>query len=273
MKVKWSTSNSGKIALCTHSRGRCLGPPSGLDNLNGIQSLGPTGNRTRFLRHPSNSLVTTRIRATLAASTTQYICSNYSVNHISVVAVCTWWLKLFKFKHFFCSVALRPNNGHDLLVLETSRSHTTTQTRGTTPLNEWSARSIDLYLTSNNTQTNINAPSGIRIHNLRRRAAVDRAATGTGQFKYCIGLNIAGPSGRAVYGRSPSEIVDSNPTGDIDVCLLWVLCVVRLKSLRRTDHSSRGVLPTVVRRYVWSRNLKNKEAMARDGPQRHKKKA
>ena len=26
-------------------------------------------------------------------------------------------------------------------------------------------------------------------------------------------------------------------------------------SLRRTDHSSRGVLPTVVRRCVWSRNL------------------
>jgi len=28
----------------------------------------------------------------------------------------------------------------------------------------------------------------------------------------------AGPSGRAV---------GSNPTGDMDVCLLWVLCVVR----------------------------------------------
>ena len=29
-------------------------------------------------------------------------------------------------------------------------------------------------------------------------------------------------------------------------CLLWVLCVVRYRSLRRADHSSRGVLPTVV---------------------------
>jgi len=37
----------------------------------------------------------------------------------------------------------------------------------------------------------------------------------------------AGPIGRAVYGRSPAEIVDSNPTGGMDVCLLWVLCVVR----------------------------------------------
>ena len=28
-------------------------------------------------------------------------------------------------------------------------------------------------------------------------------------------------------------------------------------SLRRADHSSRGVLPTVLRRCVWSRNIKN----------------
>jgi hypothetical protein len=33
-------------------------------------------------------------------------------------------------------------------------------------------------------------------------------------------------------------------------------CVfVRWRSLRRADHSSRGVLPTVVRPCVWSRNL------------------
>ena len=30
-----------------------------------------------------------------------------------------------------------------------------------------------------------------------------------------------------VYGRSPAEIVGSNPAGGMDVCLLWVLCVVR----------------------------------------------
>jgi len=32
-----------------------------------------------------------------------------------------------------------------------------------------------------------------------------------------------------------------------------VSCVVRWRSLRRADHSSRGVLPTVLRRCVWSR--------------------
>ena len=30
-----------------------------------------------------------------------------------------------------------------------------------------------------------------------------------------------------VFGRSPAEIVGSNPTGGMDVFLLWVLCVVR----------------------------------------------
>jgi hypothetical protein len=36
----------------------------------------------------------------------------------------------------------------------------------------------------------------------------------------------------------------------MDVCMLWVLCVVRLRSLRLADadHSSRGVLPNVARR-------------------------
>ena len=46
-------------------------------------------------------------------------------------------------------------------------------------------------------------------------------------------------------------------------CLLGVLCLVR--SLRRADHSSIGVLPTVVRRCVWSRNLVNVEALAHWG--------
>jgi hypothetical protein len=36
-------------------------------------------------------------------------------------------------------------------------------------------------------------------------------------------------------------------------------------SLQRADHSSRGVLPTVVRRCVWPRNLDNEEAMAHWG--------
>jgi len=41
--------------------------------------------------------------------------------------------------------------------------------------------------------------------------------------------------------------------------------------VRRADLSSRGVLPTVVRRFVCSRNLVNEEAVARVGSQRHRK--
>jgi hypothetical protein len=32
----------------------------------------------------------------------------------------------------------------------------------------------------------------------------------------------------------------------VDDCLLCVVCVFKYRSLRRDDHSSRGVLPTVV---------------------------
>jgi len=36
---------------------------------------------------------------------------------------------------------------------------------------------------------------------------------------------------------------------------LWLLCVVRQRFLRQADHLSRRVLPTVMRRCVWYRNL------------------
>jgi hypothetical protein len=56
-----------------------------------------------------------------------------------------------------------------------------------------------------------------------------------------------------------------NPTGGVDVCPMRVLCVVEVSATGR--YSSRGVLLTVVRRCVRSRNLTNEEAMARVGPQ------
>ena len=42
------------------------------------------------------------------------------------------------------------------------------------------------------------------------------------------------------------------------------------RSLRRTNHATRGVLPTVVRRCVWSRNLVKVEALAHWGLSRQK---
>ena len=49
-----------------------------------------------------------------------------------------------------------------------------------------------------------------------------------------------------VCGRSLAGIARSNTPVGMDVSLLWVLCVFRNMSLRRADHSSRGVLPSVV---------------------------
>ena len=78
-------------------------------------------------------------------------------------------------------------------------------------------------------------------------------------------MNVAARSKAWVCGRSPAEIVGSNPTGGMNVCLLWVFCVVRYRSLWRADLSSREVIRSVMRRCVWSRNLFNEEAMAHWG--------
>jgi hypothetical protein len=59
-------------------------------------------------------------------------------------------------------------------------------------------------------------------------------------------IPMAVPTKVWVWGRSLAGIAGSNAAGVVDVCLLWVLCVVRLKFLRRPYHSSRGVLPSVV---------------------------
>lgn len=49
-----------------------------------------------------------------------------------------------------------------------------------------------------------------------------------------------------VYDHSHSGIASSNHAGDMKMCLLRLLYVVRLMSLRRADRSSEGVLPSVV---------------------------
>jgi hypothetical protein len=49
-----------------------------------------------------------------------------------------------------------------------------------------------------------------------------------------------------VCGRFLAGIAGLNTAGDMDVCLLWLLCVVRYRFVRRADRSSRGVLPSVI---------------------------
>ena len=49
-----------------------------------------------------------------------------------------------------------------------------------------------------------------------------------------------------VFGCLLARNVGSNPTGVVDECLLRMLWVVRLSSLRRADHQSKAVLPSVM---------------------------
>jgi hypothetical protein len=79
---------------------------------------------------------------------------------------------------------------------------------------------------------------------------------------------VAARSKEWVCGRSPAEIVGSNPAGVMDVCLFWVFRVVAtswsLVQMSPTDCCSR--------RCVWSRNLVNEETMVRVRPKCHEKK-
>ena len=56
--------------------------------------------------------------------------------------------------------------------------------------------------------------------------------------------------GPQVCGRSFAGIVGSNPARSMNVCLLLGTCVDRQRSLHRADHSSRGVLPSVIEK-LW----------------------
>ena len=86
---------------------------------------------------------------------------------------------------FFFPMALRPNADLGLLILEVSRSHRH-NTVGRTPLDEWSARRRDLYLTAQNTHNRqISMPPvgfepTISAGERSQTYALDRAATGTG---------------------------------------------------------------------------------------------
>jgi len=87
----------------------------------------------------------------------------------------------------FFSVALQPNTGHGLLILVRILDHTQRRTTvGRTPLDEWSVRRTDLYLTAYNTHNRqISMPPvgfefTISAGERPQTYVLDRAATGTG---------------------------------------------------------------------------------------------
>jgi hypothetical protein len=60
-----------------------------------------------------------------------------------------------------------------------------------------------------------------------------------------VPIPVAARSKAWVCDRSLARILGSNPAGGMDACLLGVLSG-RERSLRRADHSTRGVLRSVV---------------------------
>ena len=93
---------------------------------------------------------------------------------------------------FFFAVALRPNAGHGLLILEVSRSHTRTDHSR----QDSSGRVISQSQrplpdnTQHSQQTNIYAPGGIRTHNLSRLVAADLRLRRRGHWDRHLYLNI-----------------------------------------------------------------------------------
>jgi hypothetical protein len=73
---------------------------------------------------------------------------------------------------------------HTITLRHTTRSHSDTPHSGRTPLDGWSPRRRELYLTRHNThkgQTSM-PPSGIRTHNPSKRAAAEPRLTPRGHW-------------------------------------------------------------------------------------------
>jgi hypothetical protein len=85
-------------------------------------------------------------------------------------------------------------------------------------------------------------------------------------------IQVATQSKAWVCGRSLAGIAASNPSGDMDIRQLKVLFFVRLKPLRRADHSSKGVLRIFDVPSECDRRVPYGEAMAQNRVEKPQKK-
>jgi hypothetical protein len=83
-------------------------------------------------------------------------------------------------------------------------------------------------------------------------------------------IPVAARSKAWVCGHSLAGVVSSNPAGDMHVCLLWVLCVVRVLSVGLITRPEESYRVGCV--WLWSWILDNEEALAHWGLLRHGKK-
>ena len=182
-----------------------------------------------------------------------------------------------KWVFFFCGVQ-QPIPSRGRVFVEVSRSHTA----GRTHLNEWSARRRGRYL-HNTPQTREKSirDIGIRTRNSSSRTATDLRVVSNSYFcQISIKSNLKTIDDSLFYFSIRLLCRAQWPRGlrlrsaAARSLRLWVripsgawMYVVSVVCCQRSeiDHSSRGILPTVARRCLWSRNLENEEAKARYG--------
>ena len=130
-------------------------------------------------------------------------------------------------QHFF-AVALRPYVGHGLLILEVSRSHTTTHHRRYDSSGRViSSSQIPLpNNTQHSRQADIHAPGGIRTHDLNRRADEDLRLTPRGHWDRPTGRT-SSSSSSSCSGRIRFDSCSLYPQNEIgpSISSSVVLCV------------------------------------------------
>jgi len=84
---------------------------------------------------------------------------------------------------------------------------------------------VTLYYVSSVTQSELGGIGSCSL-SLERTFFCATASCGISSVQTEVPVQLAARSKTWVCGRSPAEIVGSNPTGGTDVCLLWVLCVL-----------------------------------------------
>ena len=120
--------------------------------------------------------------------------------------------------------------GQGLLIHEVFNHTQQRTTVGRTPLDGWSARPRDLYLTTHNIHNrDIHAPGGIRTHNLSRRAAADPRLRPSGNwdryYEDCILLKFVLFLSFHYYYYLVTE-VDSEPCFKEEARFKWVTILI-----------------------------------------------
>jgi hypothetical protein len=117
----------------------------------------------------------------------------------------------------FFSVAQQFLIGRGLLIVEASLSHADT-TLGRTPLDEESARHIDVYLTTN--LADIHTPGGIRTRNPTKRAGADQPHRSHGHWdrRVCQCLRKYNFLSHFIYGFLGRRSCPLLSNGTVNVC-------------------------------------------------------